>query len=68
VGDLGRAYQAFKTIMAAARRGAIPPESAVNWARRVARGESVDVLASVSGPTDPRTRWEWMAAAVGPDL
>jgi hypothetical protein len=69
VGDARQAaiYEAYRTIMAAARQGTISPRAAQGWARRAANGEDVSVLASLSGP--PRdVRLEWMKAAAGGDL
>jgi hypothetical protein len=63
---MGEAYESYRQIMAAARRGVISPRSALAWAMRATRGEPVTVLASLS-PPDEQTRRDWIAAA-GPDL
>jgi hypothetical protein len=66
-GGVAAMWGVYRTIMAAARRGAISPEGALRWARRAASGEPVDVLASLSGPP-AEDRRAWMAAAANSDL
>jgi hypothetical protein len=45
-----RVNAAHTAIMAAARRGAISPQSALRWARRAAAGEDVSIVASLAAP------------------
>ena len=60
-------FAAYRTIMAAARRGTISPEAAIRWARWAAGGQDVSVLDQMTGPPWEDRR-QWMAAAANSDL
>ena len=64
---VGAMYRAYRAIMSAAKAGKISPQAALQWARRAARGEPVQVLAALSAPPEQVSR-QWRVEAAQGDL